>query len=196
MSEPTPPASAAPAVPPGRPGPSPTLLRLTIAAVVLIALAALFWPRGQGSFVAPGGFLVDGNGRPAPMAQHMTPATLVHFWATWCPPCVQEAPWLDRLERDLATPGQFEVLRIAVADEPQKVKVFLGDRAATVLYDPQWDVAHRYGTSQLPETYLVVNGKVVRKWIGATDWGDPKVRAELAAKLAEGGITLAAHPAG
>ncbi len=196
MSEPTAPTNPAPPAPAGRPGASPMILRLAIGAVVLIALAALFWPRGESSFAAPGGFLVDGNGRPAPMAQHMTPATLVHFWATWCPPCIEEAPWLDRLERELTVPGQFEVLRIAVADSPEKVKVFLGDRAATVLYDPQWDVTHRYGTSQLPETYLVIHGKVVRKWIGAIEWGDPKVRAELRAKLADGGISLPAHPAG
>ena len=52
-----------------------------------------------------------------------------------------------------------------------------------VLFDPQWEVAHRYGTDKLPETYLVVNGRVVRKFVGMTNWDDPAVRAELATHL-------------
>lgn len=183
--------------PPPGPTPSPapaagsTVLRVGIAVVVLCAAAALFWPQGHSSFVAPGGFLVDAGGRPAPLAQRLAPATLVHFWATWCPPCLEEAPALNRLQAQLTQPGTFELLRVAVADSPEKVKVFLGEGAGAVLYDPSWDVAHRYGTRQLPETYLVVHGRVVEKWIGATDWSSSTVRAQLKAKLAENGIALA-----
>ena len=39
------------------------------------------------------------------------------------------------------------------------------------------------GTDKLPETYLVIRGQVVRKWVGATDWDDPALRAEIAARL-------------
>jgi thioredoxin-like negative regulator of GroEL len=47
-------------------------------------------------------------------------------------------------------------------------------------------VAKRYGTDKLPETYLVVGGEVVRKFVGQTDWDNPEVRALIASRLAGG----------
>jgi hypothetical protein len=72
---------------------------------------------------------------------------------------------------------------IAVGDSPEKVKRFLGERAGQALFDPRWDVAHRYGTQQLPETYVLVNGKVADKFVGATDWDAPQVRERLRAEI-------------
>jgi thiol-disulfide isomerase/thioredoxin len=169
-----------------------SLPRLTLLALALCGLAALFWPRGErpgasagrtGAFDEPGGFLIDGLGRPAPLADRMAQATLVHFWATWCPPCLTEIPALQALRRELEAPGRFHVVLVAVADSPDKVKTFLGDAASAALYDPKWEVAHRYGTEKLPESYLVVRGRVVEKFAGATDWSDPEVRARLAGWL-------------
>ncbi len=174
--------------------------RATLGALVLCGLAALFWPRGErpgaiagraGAFDAPGGFLIDGLGRPAPLGERMGNATLVHFWATWCPPCLTEIPALQALRSELEAPGQFHVVLVAVADSPEKVKTFLGDAAGAALYDPKWEVAHRYGTEKLPESYLVVRGRVVEKFPGATDWDDPQVRARLAARLEAAGVSAA-----
>jgi thiol-disulfide isomerase/thioredoxin len=114
----------------------------------------------------------------------LAPVTLVHFWATWCPPCIEETPALDRLAHDFAGYRDFRVLRVAVADSRSRVDAFLGAGAPGVLYDPQWDVAHRYGTDQLPETYLVVGGRIVEKFIGEVNWDDPTVRQKIAARLA------------
>jgi cytochrome c biogenesis protein CcmG, thiol:disulfide interchange protein DsbE len=169
----------APSTPPGT-GPAPLSwkLKAALAAVALVLLAMIFWPRGEGGS-APGGFLLDGDGRPSPQGARMTPVTLVHFWATWCPPCIQETPAIQRLAADLADRPDFSLLMIAVADRKEKVDRFLGTAAAMALYDPHWEVAHRYGTNQLPETYLVVRGKVVQKFVGATDWDNPDVRRRL-----------------
>jgi len=151
----------------------------TLLAVVL-ALAVLFWPRGKGDTEAPGGFLVDSGGRPVPMATRMAPVTLVHFWATWCPPCMTEVPSLGQFAKDFGQyRGDFSVLMVAVDDDPQRVKEFIGERIGAVLYDPSWDVTHRFGTRKLPETYLVVRGKVVKRWIGPQDWTDPDIRQRI-----------------
>jgi thioredoxin-like negative regulator of GroEL len=107
----------------------------------------------------------------------------VHFWATWCPPCVSEVPSLQRLARDFRGRKNFSVVMIAVDDQKSKVIPFLGPGWDMVLFDPTWDVAHRYGTSQIPETYLVVRGEVVEKFPGAMDWDDPQVRDRLASLL-------------
>jgi thiol-disulfide isomerase/thioredoxin len=158
--------------------------RWLMGGIAVLALAALFWPHGTREFEAPGGFLIDGGGRPQPLAPRMAPVTLVHFWASWCPPCVGEVPALKRLIADFAGRSDFAVVMIAVDDSKEKVETFVGGRAPGMLYDPKWDVAHRYGTDQIPESYLVVSGRVVHKWDGAVDWDDAKVRDRLTRALA------------
>lgn len=176
------PVESTPVAPlPGAPEPTPPgrlglQARLAVAAVAVVALLVLLVPRGDGSFAAPGGFLLDADGRPQPLGQRMAPVTLVHFWATWCPPCITEIPALERLWTDFGDQAGFEVVMVAVDDVVEKVEPFVGDRAAMMLYDYEWEVAHRYGTRKLPETYLVVGGKVVEKWEGAQNWDDPELR--------------------
>ncbi|MEM7048374.1 MAG: TlpA disulfide reductase family protein [Acidobacteriota bacterium] len=166
-----------------QPQPLGAQARWVVIALAVVAAVALFWPRGDGSFDAPGGFLVDGHGRPEKLAPRMAPVTLVHFWATWCPPCITELPAIDRLSADLDDEPDFDLVMIAVDDTLEKVKPFVGRRAEMMLYDPNWDVAHRYGTRKLPETYLVVDGKVVHKWEGAVDWDQPEERARIEEQL-------------
>jgi thiol-disulfide isomerase/thioredoxin len=177
-----PPAEAADK--PARGGRSGGQARLAMAAVAVAAAVALFWPRGDGSFDAPGGFVLDGQGRPQTLAGRLAPVSLVHFWATWCPPCITEIPALDRLSDDFGDHPDFDLVMIAVDDGVETVETFVGDRAAMMLYDPTWDVARRYGTRKLPETYLVIDGKVVDKWEGAVDWDRREIRARLEAALA------------
>ncbi len=176
------------AVPPKRLG---VQARIAVAVVVALAAAALFWPHGEATSDAPGGFLLDAAGRPQTLGPRMAPVTLVHFWATWCPPCITEVPALDRLVDHFATDPRFKVLMVAVEDEAAKVQTFRGSRAAGVLYDPNWEVAHRYGTDKIPETYLVVGGRVVEKWVGMTDWDDPAVRQRIERALAAAGPATA-----
>lgn len=153
--------------------------KVVVVGLVLVGLFALFWPRGDGSFEAPGGFLTDASGQPQTLGPRMAPVTLVHFWATWCPPCLTEVPALDRLMDDFANQRDFQVLMVAVQDDIEKVETFLGADARFVLYDHNWDVAHRYGTRKLPETYLVVDGQVVKRWEGAQNWDEEKIRQRL-----------------
>ncbi len=148
--------------------------RLLLVGVAALALAALFWPRGDGRKEAPGGFLVDAGGRPAPLGERLAPVTLLHFYATWCPPCLDEAPSLQRLESDFAGEPRFRVVKVAVQDDVAKAQQLAGSE--DVLFDPDWKTAHRYGTRQLPESYLLVDGKVQRKFDGPQNWDDPQVR--------------------
>ena len=186
-----PPAGAAPAAPAsgarlGMPA------KLGLAALAVCALAALFWPKGKDAFQEPGGFLYDSAGRAATIGSRLAPVTLVHFWATWCPPCIQETPKLQRLIHDFSGNQGFAVVMVAVADSSDRVRTFLGPGSEMVLFDPNWKVANRYGTDKLPETYLVVRGQVVRKWVGMTDWDDQALRADLAKRLKGGGASKTA----
>lgn len=165
--------------------------KLAVALVAVAAVAALAWPRGDGGFEAPGGFLLDASGRPQTLGRQMAPVTLVHFWSTWCPPCIDEVPAVDRLIADYADRPDFRVLMVAVQDEAEKVEDFLGGDAHSVLYDPSWEVAHRYDTRKLPESHLVVGGQVVESWRGTVDWDDPEVRARIDRALEEAGAAPA-----
>jgi thiol-disulfide isomerase/thioredoxin len=159
--------------------------QVLVALLAAAALAVVLWPRGDGSREAPGGFLIDGGGRPVPVGSRLAPVTLVHFWATWCPPCRTEVPSLSQLAEDFGDyRGDFSVLMVSVADRVDEVEEFMEEtlvenRFNSVLYDPSWEVTHRYGTRKLPETYLVVQGRVVERWIGAQDWNEPKIRETI-----------------
>ncbi|HEX6199479.1 MAG TPA: TlpA disulfide reductase family protein [Thermoanaerobaculia bacterium] len=154
--------------------------QVLVALLAAAALAVVLWPRGDGTREAPGGFLIDAGGRPVPVGSRMAPVTLMHFWATWCPPCITEVPSLNRLADDFGGySGDFTLLMVSVADDMERVESFVGDRLSSVLYDPSWEVTHRYGTRKLPETYLVVEGEVVERWIGAQDWDDPEIRETI-----------------
>ena len=191
--------AADPAAEVARAAPLGPQAKIAMAALALLALVAVFWPRGESSFETGAGYVLDDGGRPITLASRMAPVTLVHFWATWCAPCITEIPALQQLASDFADEPDFDLLMIAVDDEIGSVGPFLGNLAPMALYDPKWDVAHRYGTRKLPETYLVVGGQVVEvpsqkeqlrltgarldgktpRWVGQTDWGDPEIRGEL-----------------
>ena len=158
--------------------------RAGLGAVVVIALIALFWPSSYGPRPAPPGMLVDAGGRPVPLATRTAPVTLVHFWSTWCPPCIEEVPSIQRLEADYGGNHNFSLVMIAVADDVEKVKTFLGDGSHHSLFDHEWKVSHSYGTRKLPETHMVVHGEIVESFIGAQNWDQPKIRRQIDDALA------------
>lgn len=149
---------------------------------VACALLALFWEKSEGT--APAGNLVDFSGQVVTLGNQMAPVTLVHFWATWCPPCLDEVPAIQRLAELYADDHNFSLVMVAVNDDPEKVKTFLGDRFPDNLFDPDWKIAHRFDTRKLPETHLVVQGQVVESFIGATNWDAPQPRQKIVAALA------------
>jgi hypothetical protein len=106
-----------------------------------------------------------------------------------------EIPALLRLIEDYSDRSGFDVVMIAVDDDAEKVETFVGGRAAMMLYD-DWNVAHRYGTRKLPETYLVVDGTVLEKWEGAQNWDDAEIRARLDAALGGDGAPEVARLTG
>ena len=101
---------------------------------------------------------------------------VLNFWATWCPPCIEEMPSLDQFQKDLKDSGVV-VLGISVDEDEQaywdllsRVKVsFLTAR------DPAARISSEFGTFRYPETYVIdADGKVVRKIIGATAWTEER----------------------
>jgi len=102
---------------------------------------------------------------------------LVHFWATWCPPCVDEIPVLEQLYRSLL--GQdVELLAVSVDEGGAEVVgpfVRRNKLSFPVLLNSDRSVATRYGTLKFPETYVLDREGIVRlKAIGPKDWMYPQ----------------------
>jgi peroxiredoxin len=102
---------------------------------------------------------------------------ILNFWATWCPPCVQEVPSLDQLERQLGPKG-LVVLGVSVDKDQKAYEEFLGKYRVSYLTarDPAQTINTKYGTVQYPESYLIdPKGKVVEKVVGEANWSSDQM---------------------
>lgn len=96
----------------------------------------------------------------------------VNFWATWCPPCRDEMPSMEMLNRRFG--NQMKMVAISVDEDWKEVNRFFGEEqpSFTVLWDKSKQVATRmYGTRKFPESFLISpEGNVVVKFVGPRDW--------------------------
>ncbi|HEV2418906.1 MAG TPA: TlpA disulfide reductase family protein [Terriglobia bacterium] len=103
--------------------------------------------------------------------------TLINFWATWCPPCVMEAPSLEKFARRMQPLG-VRVIGVSVDQDLPSLQKFISGYGITypILRDPYQALAGRFGTHMFPETYIFDrDGRLADKIIGATDWTDPEM---------------------
>ena len=110
---------------------------------------------------------------------------VLNFWATWCPPCLDEIPSLDRFQQALASKGVV-VLAISVDKDEKQYRDFLSRAKVSFLTarDPENKINAEYGTVKFPETYIIdARGQVVRKVIAARDWMDPAMLADIQSLL-------------
>jgi peroxiredoxin len=122
--------------------------------------------------------LPDLHGRHVQLSDLRGKVVFINIWATWCQPCVDEMPTIQRLY-DLLHGRGLEVL--AVSLDPlaeQVVKPFMRDYQLTfpVLLDPASQVERLYGTTGVPESFIVdKGGLLVEKVVGPRDWSHPQM---------------------
>lgn len=122
---------------------------------------------------------------------------LVNVWATWCAPCLQEMPSMQRLYEALADDG-LEILAVSVDAALGETDAFGrpgGDIQAftemlgltfPVLENPSGDIQRLYQTTGVPESFLIdKDGVIVKKVAGPTEWDAPQNR-ELIRRLLAG----------
>lgn len=128
---------------------------------------------------APGFSLTTDSGRTISAKSFGGKLLVLHFWATWCPPCVEETPLLNEFQKQFAQSGVV-VLGVSV-DKNQKAYTDFLQRfgiSFQTFRDPAADISSSFGTYQFPETYLIdANGKVVRKIISNADWTGQEMTA-------------------
>lgn len=124
---------------------------------------------------APDFTLVDRKGKTWTLADLKGQVVFVNFWATWCPPCLEEMPAMQRLYSKMP-PEKFKMLAILNNDKPEFADTLIAKQKYTfpVLTDPKGTTLAAYGLTGVPETYIVDKQGVLReKFLGPMPWDSP-----------------------
>lgn len=120
---------------------------------------------------APEFSITTDQGRIVTPASFGGKVLVLNFWATWCAPCVQEIPSLSEFQKRFASSGVV-VVAVSVDKNAQKYKAFL-DRihvSFDTARDPAGNLSAEYGTFQYPESYIIKDGRVVKRFANSEDW--------------------------
>jgi cytochrome c biogenesis protein CcmG, thiol:disulfide interchange protein DsbE len=115
------------------------------------------------------------NGQRVTLPNFGGKVLVLNFWATWCPPCVEETPSLSRFAQQYAPRGVV-VLGVSVDQDVQAYRAFLRRFNPPFLTARDLKLHEDYGTFMYPETYIIgSNGRVLQKIAAPADWMDPKI---------------------
>jgi peroxiredoxin len=121
---------------------------------------------------APNFTLKDINGEEVKLEDYRGKIVFLNFWATWCPPCREEMPSMERLYTEFKN-KDFTILAVDLREKPNSVKAFgkkLG-LSYPLLLDSDGTVHLDYGIRSIPTTYLVDRqGYLIGSALGPRDW--------------------------
>jgi peroxiredoxin len=106
------------------------------------------------------------------LAEQRGKVVLVNFWATWCPPCLEEMPAMERLWRKHKDAG-FVLVAVSVDSDPRKVTPFVNEHKLTfpIAFDAKMAIAERYGVRALPSSFIVGrDGTLAGLALGPRHW--------------------------
>ncbi|HSE00736.1 MAG TPA: TlpA disulfide reductase family protein [Burkholderiales bacterium] len=118
---------------------------------------------------------LDGAGHR--LADYRGRVVLVNFWATWCEPCRDEMPSMQRLKEKLAG-KPFAVLAVNLDEPESRIRQFLSRMKVdfTVLLDPGKKAARAWDARILPASFVIgVDGKIHYSLVGELDWDHERV---------------------
>lgn len=155
-----------------------TSLRLALglaAAAIVFALLMLSQPTPdpiRAGQIAPGFELPLLDGGSVSLEKLRGRIVLLNFWATWCKPCEDEMPAMQRLHTALAG-SDFELVAVstdASRDDVAKFRERLG-LTFPIALDPGKRVSETYQSYRYPESYLIDrDGRILSRYIGPRDW--------------------------
>jgi peroxiredoxin len=165
-----------------------------VVALVVVFFAMPSYRQGEASIAGKtaGDFSLELAGKPEHLTDLKGTVVVINFWATWCPPCVEETPALNRLQKYIEA-RQGVVLGVAADEDPAAYEKFLRDQGVVfptyrdpATKDNHSPIAQTYGTSMYPETYVIDrHGKIARKFIGFQQWDSPDMLAYFDAILGQ-----------
>jgi peroxiredoxin len=131
--------------------------------------------------LAPDFELQDTNGRIWHLSALRGQVVFVNFWATWCPPCREEMPSMQKLYKSMS-PDSFKMLTILTNDDPNLATNFAakGGFDFPILLDPDSRVGQAYGITGVPETFIIdKQGFLRQKYLGPRLWDSPEAKKML-----------------
>jgi len=133
---------------------------------------------------APAFRITTDSGRTLSVPDFGGKLLVLNFWASWCPPCVEETPSLSRFANEYASRGVV-VLAVSVDHDPAAYRAFLDKYKPAFLTAREVSLHEQYGTFMYPETYVIdAKGKVVLKIPEGADWTDAKLTQAIDSLLA------------
>lgn len=127
------------------------------------------------------------DGKSFTLADHKGKVVILDFWASWCGPCLQVMPQIDKVAHEFADQG-VELFSINLEESPQKIKA-AQERlklSMNVLLDRDGRIAERYGATSIPQTVIIKrDGTVARLFVGASSRFDEQLRAALKTVLSD-----------
>jgi cytochrome c biogenesis protein CcmG, thiol:disulfide interchange protein DsbE len=156
------------------------------AALVLLFFAMPTYRQGEASVAGKTAynFPLEFAGKPVHLTDLKGKVVVLNFWATWCPPCLEETPALNRLQKYIESRNGV-ILGVAADEDPAAYEKFLHEQRVIfpTYRDPSTrdnhsPIAEEYGTSMYPETYVIDRrGKIARKFIGFQHWDSAEMLA-------------------
>lgn len=135
---------------------------------------------------APDFTLKDINGNSVTLSSLKGKIVLLKFWATWCPPCREEIPSVNSLDKLLKNRG-LVILSVSVDNSTSKIKDFVKKHPInnTILIDDTMKVAKSlYKAFKLPMSFLIdKKGVIVKEYIYVHDWTAPEIVKEIESYL-------------
>jgi peroxiredoxin len=125
---------------------------------------------------APDFDTVDLEGNVWSLSKLKGKVVFVNFWATWCAPCREEMPSMQRLYTKLPK-DKFEMIALFNNDKKPAVINFVSQLALTmpILSDEYNFVGTKYSLTGVPETFIVDKQGIIReKFIGPAEWDSPE----------------------
>ena len=127
--------------------------------------------------LAPEFSLTDLNEDTHKLSDFKGKTVIINFWATWCPPCREELPSMNRAWKKLKN-DDIIMLAINVGEDEDTVFSFLGDYPIdfTTLFDKSGEVTQQWPIKGLPTTFIVdPDGYVIYRAIGGREWDNKKL---------------------
>ena len=133
--------------------------------------------------------LKDFRGNSFQLSSAKGEVLFVHFWAKWCPPCIDELPVLVDVAKKLQG-LPFRMVMVSLDDNWEDAHAILPSEGlpsnVISVLDSEQEVAKNYGSYQFPETYFISKQfRIVTKWIGPQDWNDSEFVSFLKKLIAQ-----------
>ena len=121
--------------------------------------------------------LAEADGRERALTEWRGKTVVVNFWATWCEPCREEMPSLERLKARLAGKS-FDVVAVNVGESPERVARFTREVPVTfpIIYDKDSATAKLWKVRGYPTSYVIgPDGRIRYYFVGELDWSSDEV---------------------